>query len=154
MAPLYLDSSALVRVWEPGLPGEPEISAALDPSSGHLILLSRLTPTEVASALDRKARQGEISPGLREDLWRLFLADSARRYRIQAVDEETFTLAEGLLFRHPLRAADALQLAGALRVRVALPELAADLEFWTADERQAAAAEAEGLHAACFPGVS
>ena len=48
-----------------------------------------------------------------------------------------------LVTGHPLRAADAIQIASALLVAMRMP--AAQLHFWTADRRQAAAAQAEGL---------
>jgi predicted nucleic acid-binding protein len=56
---------------------------------------------------------------------------------------EILASAQELLFRHPLRAADAVQVACALRTAAVLG--ASRLTFITADRRQEAAAHIEGL---------
>lgn len=97
---------------------------------------------ELASALKRRARQGELS----RDQRRHTLARFAGLAEVW--DEVTDVLmvrrrALAVLARHPLRAADAAQLGAALAVA---PEQGQPLEFVCLDDRLADAAEREGLH--------
>lgn len=101
--------------------------------------------TEIASAVERRARDGVIS---REQrllvLNRLLLL--ARSW-----DEVTDILAvraraSSLLAKHPLRAADAGQLGAALFLQ---NEIGAPLQFVCRDRRLSAAARSEGLHVLC-----
>ena len=99
------------------------------------------THTEIASAVERRAREGSLSrPQRREALDRIgSLA--------QCWDEVTDVLAvrsraNALLARHPLRAADAGQLGAALLVQ---EQLAGALLFVCLDQRLSLAAERESL---------
>ena len=98
--------------------------------------------TEIASAVERRTRDGLLSRGQRLSLLRrlLLLADSW--------DEVTDILAvrsraNSLLARHPLRAADAGQLGAALLLQ---EQLVDSLSFVCLDRKLSAAAEREGLH--------
>ena len=102
------------------------------------------TRTEITSAIERRARDGELSRAQRREALGRFdqFADSW--------DEITDVLAvraraSPLLARHPLRAADAGQLGAALLVR---KQLAGALIFACLDTRLALAAEQEGLRIA------
>lgn len=104
-----------------------------------------LSPVEVRSALVRRHKEGSLSA----------LTFATARNRAQhfftavaqvVVLEEVAERARRVLDLHPLRAADALQLAAAL---VASRERPQDLPFVTLDERLGEAAEREG-----FPLVS
>ena len=142
MAAICLDTSALFRRYAPAEPGADRVLRACDPEQGHTLIMSRLVVPEVASALAAKARTGELSSQEREALWGLFLVDVARQYRVIHMAELIWDQANSLLFRHTLRAADALHVASALFVAGLQ---AGSVEFWTADERQARAARDEGL---------
>ena len=99
------------------------------------------TRVELASAVERRARRGEISREQRR-------AALARFEELAALWDEVVDLfpvrvrALSLLARHPLRAADAAQLGAAL---LAAGEDPSTLTFVCLDERLALAAEQEGL---------
>lgn len=145
MAPLFLDTSALVRRYDATEPGAGRVRQLLDPSAGHVIIISRLTPLEVASALNRKLRERTIDEAARDRLWRLFRFHRRDQYRVIALDEESCLLAEQLLFQHRLRAYDALQIAAARRAASLLADIAPDFRFCTADRAQAEAARREAI---------
>ena len=118
--------SPLVRSW-----------AGRDPA----IVTWAWTPVELVSAVERRAREGAITPEMRREALKRFsqLADAwdevadllpVRRKAIQ------------LLARHPLRAADSAQLAAAL---VAAESDPAAMVFVCLDKRLAEAAEREGF---------
>jgi len=96
---------------------------------------------EVASAVERGVREGLIPRPQRREVLDRFgqLADACDEVTdIQAVRHK----AMALLGRHPLRAADAAQLAAALLVA---PDDPSRLRFVCLDARLAEAAEGEGL---------
>lgn len=102
---------------------------------------------EVASAVERRFREGQITGRQRRDALDRFAQLAG------ACDEVTDVLAVRrkalpLLARHPLRAADAAQLAAALMV---VPDDLPELAFVCLDARLAAAAEGEGLRALPTP---
>ena|SRR5919204_6526869 len=99
------------------------------------------TRVEVLSALARRRR---AVPAMRRQLVtarRDFLEAWPRWFEVTHVDAVK-RVAERLVETHPIRAADALQIGAALVVADGEPE---SLEFVTLDERQAEAAEREGL---------
>jgi hypothetical protein len=98
----------------------------------------------VASALNRNVRTGAVSQAQRDRAWQLFGVHLRRQYHIVAVDEQVYRKAEELLFAHPLRAYDALQLAAALATARLIGGLG-QFRFCTADRLQAQAARVEGL---------
>jgi uncharacterized protein len=100
-----------------------------------------LTPVEVWSAMARKRRGSQIgSPQMRDARAKL-AALSDDWLEVDDVDSVR-RRAQRLLEVHPLRAADALQLAAALVLVSDRPE---GFEFVTLDSRLAEAAEAEAF---------
>jgi predicted nucleic acid-binding protein len=98
-----------------------------------------LTPVEVCSALNRRLREGSIKlPDFRKAKERLLLLEKAwsEVVSIERVRERALRLLE----THPLRAADALQLAAAIIVSEENPRT---LPFVTLDSRLGLAAEKE-----------
>ncbi len=99
------------------------------------------TPLECASALARRERDGYLDPAaVTEALMRLAAVESAW-HEIQPSDRLR-AQAVRLVRVHPLRAADALQLAAALAVAEETP---GGLPFVTLDAQLALAAEREGF---------
>jgi predicted nucleic acid-binding protein len=99
------------------------------------------TLVEITSALERRARFGEISRDQRRDAlarFRKLAADWDEIEDLLPVRQKALTL----LARHPLRAADAAQLGAALLVAEDDP---GSLTFVCLDDRLALAAEKEGL---------
>ncbi|MGB6219425.1 type II toxin-antitoxin system VapC family toxin [Haloferula sp.] len=99
------------------------------------------TPVECESAIQRRFREGSLAaPQAR--LARERLADLSNSWHEVSPVVVIRTLSRRLLRTHPLRAADALQLAAAL----ALGEAASnEFNFACSDVRLATAAEIEGL---------
>jgi predicted nucleic acid-binding protein len=141
----FLDTSALVRRYDPAEPGADRVRAICAPAPGPTLLISRITPVEVASALGRKCREGVLDAAHRDALWHLFWAHWRRQYHAVAVDEDVLRAAERLVLAHPLRAYDAVQIGCALRAARIVAGTGEPLRFLTADRAQAQAAEAERL---------
>ena len=134
----YWDSSAIAALIEE----EPATELAVgwlreDPS----IAAWALTAVEVAAAIERRAREGLLTP--RDRRRALSLLEQLGG----SWDEVTDVLgvrrqALAVLARHPLRAADACQLGAAWLAAEGRPE---SLPFVTLDRRLAGAAEREGF---------
>jgi predicted nucleic acid-binding protein len=99
------------------------------------------TPVECVSALARREREGNLAPPalevalLRLDALRVAWAEVQPGDRVRSV-------ATRLLRTHPLRAADAFQLAAAIAAAEDRPET---LAFVTLDDQLAGAARREGF---------
>jgi uncharacterized protein len=133
--PIYLDASALVKLLVPE-----EESEALNRALAGLtdVIVSDLALTEVASALGRRIREHRIT---REEAHRLYreaskLHASSRQFE---TTPPVHRRAERLMLSLPipLRALDALHLAGALNAEAAT--------VVTFDPRLRAAATSQGL---------
>jgi predicted nucleic acid-binding protein len=134
----FWDSSAIV----PLLVRE-AISAAVITEYEHEpdMVVWWATPTECVSALARLERDGHLTPEhLRTATRRLDAL--AEAWSEVAPIERVRDVAGRLLRVHPLRAADALQLAAAI---VAAEERPLSLPVITLDERLGAAADREGF---------
>lgn len=100
-----------------------------------------LTRVELLSALARRRREEPVAgPGLLAA--RRGLLKAWERWSEVTAVEEARRHAERIVEVHPLRAADALQVAAALVVAAGQPRT---VTFVTLDRRQAAAAAVEGL---------
>ncbi len=135
----YWDASALV----PLIIAESESAWTRDRlAEDSQIVTWAWTRTEIVSAIERRTREGALTRLQRRNLLRDFEIFS------NSWDEVTDVLsvrvrANLLLARHPLRAADAGQLAAALLVQ---EQLSSPLTFICLDQRLSIAAELEGLH--------
>lgn len=134
----FWDSSAIV----PLLVAEPEHAiAAAELERDPEIIAWWATPIECVSALSRLEREDAIGPeGIRAAIGRLDrLVSTWHEVQPTAAVRQR---AIRLLRVHPLRAADAMQLAAAV---AAAEEEPATLGFVTFDDRLADAAEREGF---------
>ncbi len=110
------------------------------------MLVSALARVEVAAALWRKHRTGEIGSGAPETLLAEFEADlggtedELPRFTVVRVTTSVLEDAAQLVVRHPLRAYDAVQLATAAAARTADPRCST---FACFDARLSAAASGE-----------
>jgi predicted nucleic acid-binding protein len=143
MATRFLDSSALFRRYYRSEPQAQRVHLFGSSPAQHTIFIARLASVELASALNRRLREGALPVAERDRRWRLFNAHAREEYKVVEMDTRVYASAEHLLFAYPLRTLDALQLACALVVTSRIQR--SRLEFWTADRQQAAAATAEGL---------
>ncbi len=102
---------------------------------------ARFSEAEIASALVRRCREGAFAIAQRDRA----LARLRQDFRSLVLVETTAAVVEravSLLVRHPLRAADALQLASGLELRDGLDR---PIDFVAFDECLLAAARGEGF---------
>ena len=143
----YLDSSALIKryVVEAGSAWVARLCDA-EPTAVSLV-----TVPEVASALARRTREGDLTPQQRDTLFRLFLSD-ARSFVVVDVSQAISQRAAALLLTAPatvrLRSLDALHVASALWTFARARRRGVTTgSFVTADRALAAAASWAGLSA-------
>ena len=134
----FWDSSAIVPLLVMEASREP-LLALLD--QDPLMIVWWGTPVECTSAIARREREGSLSvteaTAALERLRTLSLA-----WQEVLPTEPVRSVAQRLLRVHPLRAADALQLAAAV---IAAEREPSSLEFISLDERLNAAAQREGF---------
>lgn len=99
------------------------------------------TEVEMASAVERRTREGSLTKAQRRATLKR-IADLAAAWDEVTEVLAVRSLALSLLSRHPLRSADAAQLAAALLVSAATP---AKMTFVCLDDNLGTAAEQEGL---------
>jgi len=137
--PLYLDASALVKLYLPE-PGSDTLDAAIQGRSD--LMVSDLAITEIVSAISRRRREGILPAVSCARLHRQILADiEGGLYIKNDLMPEVHREAERLLLAIDdiaLRAADALHLA--------LASLAGAAAIVTYDQRLAEAANKIGLN--------
>lgn len=135
---IFLDASAAAKRYceERGSDRVEELFQKVVPICSVILLRC-----ELASVLNRKHRQGDLSDTERRAAGNL-LAHDLSQLRLLPVDDELITASVRLLDAYPLKALDSLYLAGALGFQQfsSLPVL-----FVSADRQLLRAARAEGL---------
>jgi predicted nucleic acid-binding protein len=132
----YADASALLRI----LFGEPGPSLPL--SASESVVSSRIVEIETYRAVDRERLLGNLDDQTTA-VKRKELADLLGMLDLASVDDLVIERARGS-FAVNVRALDAIHVATA---EVLVAESGDEpLEFWTHDERQAAAALSRGLN--------
>lgn len=106
--------------------------------------VSHLTQVELVSALARRHREGSITAEGLEALLTTSAEELAGVVLVQ-LSETVLRRAQDLLLRHPLRAADALQLSSCLELQERLQQ---SVGFAAFDRRLNEAAKLEGLRLA------
>lgn len=145
MTSYYLDTSALSKRYVEEV-GTAWLIALLRSPDEHTFLTARITMVEIYSALARRRREGSVLPAHCDIARQAFTAHSSTDYAFIELDLDIIAQAQGLLWRHPLYAYDAVQLASALTVnRILLDAALPPLVFLCADDRLNKAASAEGL---------
>lgn len=132
----FLDTSALIKLYiaEDG-------SQALKERVGDEVLaVSQLTYGETFATFARRFRENLLSAEEHQELGEVFANDWEAFLKIPFSDDVLLHVPE-LCRRHPLRGADAMQLACALMLRQEQLEIL----FATSDQRLLAAARGEGL---------
>jgi predicted nucleic acid-binding protein len=142
LPPLFLDTSALVRLYDLSEPGARRLARLCH---RRRLVVARLARVELASALQRKGRTGELSLARVARTWARFEQTRDQRYEVRPLDDAALDLATELVARRALRAYDAVQLANAILASREFAALGTHLRFVTADRNQATAAAAEGL---------
>lgn len=134
IVPLVLEErgSALVRTW---LPEDPEVA------------IWGMTLLELGSALERRVREGAVPRQQRQKLlawFQRFAGAASEVTDVMAVRMQALQL----VARHPLRAADAAQLAAALLVAEGDPS---SITVVSLDDALAEAADREGFTVLTWP---
>ena len=143
MALLYLDTSALVKIYISERGSERMVELAS--SDANSLATCAITQVEFHSAVDRRRRRRGGDVG--EDAAERAVERFNRRFRSEVfrypVDDQTLDLACALVHRYALRAYDAVHLAACLfLLRLGARD---DLTFISADRRLLTAARSEGL---------
>jgi len=141
----FLDTSAVVKRYAPER-GSRWIKGLIE-NPENSVTIVQICIVEVAAALARKVRTGEISQNDCEKALTRFLADVDKRdYEIARIDEEVVSFAVDLTQCHPLRGYDAVHLATALVLnRVLVEDELPSLIFVAADDVLCEAAGKEKL---------
>lgn len=132
----YVETSALVKLYDPREPGSAGVVALLRRYQG---CSSVLLFAEVVSALARKRRAREVTDRRSQALLAQFKRDYQQLVLVE-LSPRVLQETERLLLTYPLRAADAIHLASAVLLREHLPS---PLPVITADRAIAEAARQE-----------
>ncbi len=142
----YFDSSSAVKRYAPEK-GSGWVKALIDPAAENVIYLGQIGVVEIAAALSKKVRTRELTQENCEAALQLFLTDvQNEEYVTASVSDPIIQLAVELTKRHPLRGYDAVHLATAISLNIAL--LSAKLPslvFVSGDRILCDAARGEGL---------
>ena len=135
----YYDTSALVKQYLQEA-GSKLVLELL--KSGERVYTASLTYAETHAAFSRRTREGRLT---RETTKRLALRFDKdwESYNVVVLSENVFRLARQMLYRHPLRSADAIHLASALLLARTSPR--SSWSFVCADGRLCDAAKSEGF---------
>ena len=138
MAVYFFDTSALAKRYLPEA-GSARVREIV--TSGEEVYVVRLTAVEMISAAERRVRKGELSRPAADLFHEIFAEHWEDEYLPFPITPGLTEEAVGFVRAHGLRAYDAVQLAGAVRLR----GFTDDAVFVCADAALLAAAAAEGL---------
>ncbi len=142
----YFDSSAAVKRYA-SEKGSRWVKDIVEPAAENIIYLGQIGVVEIAAALSKKVRIGELAQENYEAALQLFLADVQNEEYITAnLSDAIIQLAVELTKRHPLRGYDAVHLATALSLNAVLLNAGAPtIAVVTGDRILREAARDEGL---------
>lgn len=142
MALYYLDTSALVKLYirEPGTDRLLRLATRV---SSHRFAVLALAQVEFHSAIRKRERLGDIDAPVAAQVLGRFERHLEGRFLRQIVSDSVLDTATGLVDRYPLRAYDAIQLAGCLAFKAAAG--GEQPVFVCADRQLLDAAGCEGL---------
>ncbi len=141
MASFYLDTSALIKLYIEE-EGTARVMDLMEDPDGVQIIILDITLVESRSAVRRREREGDIPGADAYRILRQIEEDVSESFLLQPSTSAVMEEAARLIDRHPLRANDAIQLAGCLLVRHNVP---GPLTFVCADTRLGDAAISEGV---------
>ena len=134
----FLDASALAKRYL-AEPGSNQLRLLIQ--RRKQLAVSRISSVEIAAALSRRARQGDLDQDAARSLSRQ-MDEDLQEMRVVELRAPVLELAAALVWQHPLRANDSLQLGSALRLARAT-KLA--VTFLCSDAKLCRAASEEGL---------
>lgn len=150
MPMFYLDASAVVKyyVLEPGSTWVRSVVDAKDDLTNaflHIVMIADVSVAEVGAAFAVLHRLGILRQRTLDAAFDHFMDDVIHRYYLARTVRDRFFEAAHLTQQHPLKAYDAVQLAVALHQQRSLQTIRKTLTFVSGDQKQLAAAQAEGL---------
>ena len=116
MALYYLDTSALVKLYVREA-GTDKLLWLTKPGFNHRFALLAIAPVEFRSAIRRRQRAGDIEAAVAVEIINRFTQHIETKFIQQAMSEAVLDTASRLIDQYPLRAYDAVQLAGCLVLR-------------------------------------
>jgi uncharacterized protein len=137
---IYFDTSALVKRFV-NEKGSDLVQSLVQ--GANAIATAKIAYTEIYAGLTRKLREGNLSKARYTVACRQFESDWRAYVRVELIDD-ILLLARDLIQRHPLKGFDAVHLASALQLKIALEE---EIRFAAADKNLLKAAQAEELEA-------
>ena len=135
---IYLDTSALIKRFV-NEKGSPLVQSIVQRKG--TIATAKIAYAEIFAGLTRKTREGNLSKAQYALACRQFESDWQAYLRVE-LEDNILLLARDLIQRHPLRGFDAVHLASALSLKIALGE---EITFAAGDGRLLKAAAAENL---------
>lgn len=135
---IYLDTSALIKRF---VNEEGSLLVRSIVQGKEAVATAKIAYAEVYAGLTRKLREDNLAKAQYALACRQFESDWLAYLRVELGDD-ILLLARDLIQRRPLRGFDAVHLASALRLKLALGET---ITFAAADDRLLKAAEAESL---------
>lgn len=141
MKSFYFDTSALVKLYVEEAGSDKVLSVAEDREKNRLVVLD-ISRIEFLSAVRQRQRDGDIDEADATAMVKQFDQDGGAAYVIQPLDAKVMQEAARLLDKHPLKAQEALQLAGCL---VACASVPSPVTFVCADSDLCASARSEGF---------
>lgn len=141
MALYFLDTSSTTKLYVAEAGTGEMVSLVQHPDAHDLTILS-ITMVEFRSAIRRRQRTGSLDEAQAEMALTEFHSQLGYRFEVRPVNNGVCSLAEELVDRYPLKASDAIQLAGCLMLRAVSPEVPT---FAASDNQLLRAAQGEGL---------
>jgi predicted nucleic acid-binding protein len=121
VALLYLDTSALVKLYVQEQGTEKMLDLA-HPDAGNRLVILSLSRIEFRAAVRRRAKLGDIDAKLADELISEFDGHLARVFQLQPVNEPVMVAAANAIDKHYLRAYDSLQFGGYVALRTTVGE--------------------------------
>ena len=115
MSEYFVDTSALAKRYLPEI-GSGWVDSWINPQAGNTIIISSLSTVEMMSVLMRHEREGLIFSVDRIELQNSFFHHLENQYITIELEDSVLARARDIIVRHPLRGADAIQLASAVQV--------------------------------------
>jgi predicted nucleic acid-binding protein len=142
LALYYLETSALVKLYVREA-GTDLLLRLVARGNDHRFAVLALARIEFRSAIRRREREGDIESGIAGQLLDRLDQHLEATFECQGVGDSVIDVACSLVDRYPLRAYDAVQLAGCLALKTS--STGDDPTFVCSDRRLIEAAQAEGL---------
>ena len=142
MALYYLETSALVKLYVQE-PGTERLLRLASRGSNHRFAVLPLARVEFHSAIRKRQRLGDVENLVANQLIARFEQHMETKFVRQGLSDSVLDTATGLVDRYPLRAYDAVQLAGCVALK--MTSRGEEPAFVCADAQLLRAAESEGL---------